>query len=99
MTVFGKYEFLLKICGLDPHGGRKNIIGRAFYSVASLLLYFSTSMFFILNFRRDINRVLTLLPLFLSTTPLIAIHFHLIINREQFYSLLRDLEDIVHESV
>lgn len=99
MIIFGKYRFLLQMSGLDPHGGRKNVVARIVFSVTFALFILLTSIFFVLHFRRDVGRVMPIVPLYLGFLAIIATYFHLLTNREAFYSLLEDLEDIVHKSM
>lgn len=99
MIVFGKYKFLLQMSGLDPHGGRKNVVARIVFSVLFALFILLTSIFFILNFRRNIGRVMPIVPLYLGFTAIIATYIQLLTNRRDFHSLLEDMQDIVHASV
>lgn len=99
MIIFGKHEFLLQMNGLYPKGGLGNIGSRIIFSVVFVLFISLTMILFILNYRRDIDRVLPLLPIFFLYGAIIATYFYLVINREQFHSLLDELQDIVHESV
>lgn len=99
MIIFGKYQFLLQMSGLYPQGGRKNVVARTLFLVTFALFILSTSIIFILNFRRDIDQVMTVVPLYLGFAATIATYLHLLTNREEFYSFLEYLQDIVHESV
>lgn len=99
MIIFGKFKLVMQMSGLDPEGGRRNIFARIIFSVAFFLFILSTSILLTINFRRDIDQALPILPLFLAFGSTIATYFHLVINREQFYSIFEELQDIVHESL
>lgn len=99
MIIFGKYKFLLRMSGLDPQGGRKNIVPRIIFLVAFILFNSSVLVLLIFKFQRDINQALNILPILLSSGSLFATYFHLLINRAQFHSFLNEMQDIVQESV
>lgn len=98
MIIYGRYEFLLKMCGLHPEGGRNNVIPRITFSVVFVLFNLLVSTLFIFNFRRDIHQALQILPIILGSGSLFATYFHLLIYRDQFHSFLGEMEDIVQES-
>lgn len=98
MIIFGKRNFLLKMSGLDPEGGRGNTIARISFSIVFVVLNLLSTIFLVLNFRQDIDQTLLIMPLFLAYQATIAIYFHLVINRDEFYALLDELQDIVQGS-
>lgn len=98
MIILGTYKFVLKSVGLYPHGGRENIIARAIFSLLFLLSNLSILIFFTLNLSADVDRVLTVMPQFFGLESIMSSYFHLLINREQFYSLSYEMENIVFES-
>lgn len=98
MIIYGKYKFLLQMSGLDPQGGRKNIVPRIIFSLAFVLFNLLVSTLFMFNFRRDIHQALEILPIILGSGSLFATYFHLLIYRGQFHSFLGEMEDIVRKS-
>lgn len=99
MIMFGKYKFVLEMCGLNPQGGRKNHMARIVYSVIFFFFTLLTSTFLALNFQRDTDQSLSVVCILLSHMAIISTYFHLLINRKQFYALLDEMQDIVNESV
>lgn len=99
MIVFGKYSFYPKWIGLNPQGGRQNIIGRAIISVAFLSLVPMVSIFLILNLRQNFDEVLLVVPIFFGFGAIIAAYIYLQLKREHFFNLSEGLEDIVLDSV
>lgn len=97
--IFGDYNFYPELIGLNPRGGRKNVIGRTMTSVTFLPLILMMSVFFILNLHRDLDEALLMMPTFVGYAVIIAVYFLLLLNREIFYRLWRELEDVVLESV
>lgn len=99
MAILGNFVFLQKFTGLDPQGGRRNIITRIFCSVLFLLFYLLTSIFIALNYRETIDDALYDVSIMNGNSAFVLSYYYLLINREQFYSLLGDLEDILYKSV
>lgn len=99
ITVRERYLLLLKLVGLDPFGGLKNIIGRIIISVVLVLFALMVSTFLALGFRQNIDEVLPTLPMLLVLLAILIYYFHMLLHREQIHFLLAELEDIVHESL
>lgn len=64
-----------------------------------LLFTVVVSVFVALNFRRDMYQAFSTLAIYIAHCALMAPYCHLLINRNKFYSLLSELEDIVNKSV
>lgn len=98
MTLFGKYKFLIKFSGLDPQGGRKNIIAQIIFLFTFILLILSTFALFAVNFRTDIDRAFLAVPICLGNSAILAAYSHLLLAQKKFYSYLDVLQVLVHES-
>lgn len=96
--VFGKYIFLLKMCGLNPNGGRANIIARIINSFIWFSFSLLTSVFLALNIRQDIDRILPVLCILVPGSGLILVYCYFLIVLKWFYSLLEELHDIIGKS-
>lgn len=99
MVIFGEYKFLLDMTGLDPNGGRKNIVGRAIFSVTSVAMVLLLAISLLLELHGDFDRVSYIVPIFVAFVTTISTYFHLLLNRKSFYCFLDEMEDIVHESL
>lgn len=98
-SIFGNFVIFQKFNGLDPQGGHRNTIARVVYSVLFISFNSLTSIYIALNFRRNPDQALYAVSIVVANSAYIPTYFHLLINREQFYSLLSDMHDIVHESL
>lgn len=99
MTIFGNFVIFQQITGFYPQGGLGNIIVRIVYSVLFMLFYLVTAIFIALNFRHNIDQALYDVSIINGNSAFILTFFYLLMNREQFYSLLDDMQDIVDKSV
>lgn len=99
MIIFGKFKFLLEMSGLDPQARSKNYIARIVYTISFLLSCLLASIFVAQTFSQDIDQSLPVVCIILADCALLATYSHLLINRDRFYSLLDDVQDIVDESV
>lgn len=98
MGIFGEFIYFQKISGLDPRGAGNNANARIIYSVLFVLFYLLTSIYIAFNFRRNIDQALSTISVMNANSGFILVYFFLLINREEYYSLLAELQDIVHES-
>lgn len=98
MIIFGEFKLVLQISGLDPEGGRRNLIARIIFSILFVLFNLTATVFLIRSFVRDIEQILLIMPVYLAYHATIVIYIHLLMNRKEFYSLLDELQDILEES-
>lgn len=98
MILLEKYKLILKLIGLDPFGGRWNIIVRFIHWLIMTPFYLMMGIFVIVNIRDDISKALTVMPLILIVTSLMVMFSHLVSLRCKMYSLMDELRDIVIES-
>lgn len=96
MDIFGKFIYFQKISGLDPRGAGNNAIARIIYFYF-YLFYLLTSIYIALNFRRNLEQALSAISVINANSGFIMVYFFLFINREEYYSLLAELQDIVDE--
>lgn len=99
IVILEKYQMLQKLFGLDPHGVRANILARIIFSVLLILSVLLPSIFLVLNFREDTHHALSTVPPLFGFVATVLNYFHLVINRERIYSLLKQLQDIATESM
>lgn len=98
MIILGKYNMLLQVTGLDPHGGCKNVIARIVFSILYFLFNLLSIIFLVLTFGDNLEQTLLLMLIIFSHLAIIPSYFHMVINRKRFHSLLDELQDIVQES-
>lgn len=99
MSIFGNFIFLPIMTSFDPQGGWRNTIFRTVYTVLFGLFYLSTSIFIAMNLRSNIGLALYDVSIINGNSAFILTYFYLVIYREQFHSLVDDMENIVHKSV
>lgn len=98
MFVLEEYKFLQKLMGLNPQGGFANIVVRVISLVSLLSCDLMLLLFVVFNIHNDLYGALTALPATLGFTLLLTTYLYLLIRREQFFSVLNELQDIVNES-
>lgn len=99
MLIFGKYGFVLAIIGLDPHGKRRNLIGRIITSVMLIIVIWLLLFLVILDPNPDIELVQAVMSPIVGFISTAISYVHLLLYRQKFYSLLEEVKDIVHESL
>lgn len=99
MIVFGKYDFYPELIGLNPQGGSKNLIGRIILSVTFISFILMTSTFLLQNLHQNLNQVLMPVTILIGFGAIIAVYFHILVNRKLFYGLLEEIESVVLESI
>lgn len=101
MTIFGKYNWVLSLSGLDPRGGRRNIFARIAHPVINALFLTSALIFFVSNMHTDTDGALRTLCVIFGHIGFILIYYYLLLHRKRFYSLLAELkesQEIIHKS-
>lgn len=98
MIVLEKYKWLQKAIGMNPLGGRNNILLRILFSLLFVSFNLMVSIFFILNIHDGIQKTFSILPAICGVMSALLTYWHLLINRKQFYSILFELQKIVNES-
>lgn len=99
MITLVKFKILLKVIGLNPLGGRENIILRILYCFMLFSFNFMCFMCFIVNIDDNANLAWAALTSLFAFVSLLAVYLHLLISRGSFHLLLDDLQDIVNESM
>lgn len=97
MIILEKYKWIQNAIGVDPLGGRYNIILRFLFSVLFVSFNSMVSIFFILNIHGGIEQTSSILPAICGVMSAMLTYWHQLINRKQFYSILFDLQKIVKE--
>lgn len=99
MVVLREFKSLQKFIGVSPSCGFGNIVVQVIYWITLFSWNLTFIFYFLLKFRNDIYGALGSMPPFVGFTLLLMTYWHLLIGREQFYSLVAELEDIVNESM
>lgn len=99
MTIFLKFIIFQKITGLDPQGGWRNTIVQIAYSLLFVSFYLLTTIFIALNFGQNLDQALYDVSVMNANSAFVLTYFHLLMNRDQFYSLLGELQNALHKSV
>lgn len=98
MIILEKYRFLEKFVGLNPLGGRKSIVLQFIHLFIFILFNLMETIVFILNMRVNLNLASNAMCALCGVLPPMATYGHLLINRERYYSVLREMQDIVNRS-
>lgn len=98
MIVLNEFKILQKLMGLNPLGGLENIIMRFVHVIAFLSSDVMIAVYFIFNAHDDIIQALGSSNAFFALASHLVTCTHLWMHREEFYSLLDELQDIVTES-
>lgn len=98
MIVFEKYQLLQKLVGLHSLGGRKSLfVHFAFLAVQFSFAVMETLMF-LSNIHGDLFSAIIALSSMCGAMPALCSYVDLLLNRERYYSVLRDLQETVDDS-
>lgn len=98
MIILEKYKFLEKLVGMNPVGRIGNIILRTIYLDTLISFNLMETIFIILNIRDSFEQAATALSPLCGVLPAMANYMYLLINREEYFSLSKELQDVVSES-
>lgn len=101
MIVFEINKIFQKAIGLHPFG-EDHYRGYVVASIVSISMLLFTSMLFlnfVFNIHDDLNATWSTLPLITGYLTVALVYWHFLFNRNHFYSLFKDMEDIVNESL
>lgn len=96
MIILERYRLLERLAGLDPLGGRISLIVRIIHLVTFISISAMESIFIILNIHDGIDRAAPALAPLCGIIPGMAYLAHLLMNRERYYSVLNEMQEIVN---
>lgn len=101
MIVFEINKMFQKVIGLKSCGGGhyREYIVASIVSISMLLIFSMLSLNFVFNIHDDLNAAWSTLPLITAYLTVVLVHWHFLFNRNHFYSLFGNMEDIVNESL
>lgn len=98
MIILQKYRLLERLIGLDAHVGWERIFVRIVYLVSFISFNLMELIFIILNIHDGIDQAIPALAPISGAFPLLACYGHLLINRDRYYYLMNEMQDIVNGS-
>lgn len=99
MIILEKYQLLQKLVGLDSHGGCGASLVQIFYLFIFISFIVMELIVFILNIRGGMSLALNAMCALFGVLPPMASYGHLLIIRERYFYVLRDMQDIVNGSM
>lgn len=99
MMILQRYKFLEKLVGLNPSGGVENIVLRVIYIVTLLSFQLMELIYVIVNIRYGIDKAASAMAPLTGVFPAPANYIYLVFSRAHYYSLLKELQGIVNESM
>lgn len=78
---------------------RERFVVATIFTIPMHSIQLLTAINFVFNIRKDLISACTSSIVVLSFLCILAIYWHYFINRERFYSLFNDVEDIIRKSV
>lgn len=99
MIILEKYRLLEKFIGLSPDGRIENIISQTIFVHTLISFNLMELIFIIVNSQYGFEKAATALSPICGVIPAMADYIFLLFNRKQYYSLLREMQDIVNDSM